>query len=91
MKEAAKESQKEAARRQKAKDQSKLNQNIVRCSNCHSTNVEFVGNKKKNFSVGKAVAGSILVPGAGALVGFAGKKGKKNNWHCKDCGNFFVK
>ena len=49
-----------------------------RCPKCKSTNVEPIGRKKKAFSVGKAVAGTVLVGGVGSLAGFAGKNSKKN-------------
>ena len=68
----------------------KVNKNAVKCSKCKSTNVEFMDNKRKSFSVGKAVGGAVLTGGYGKLVGFAGKKGK-DRWHCKDCGNVFKK
>jgi len=62
----------------------------VHCPKCKSTNVAFMENKRKKFSVGKAIGGSLLVPG-GALAGFIGKKGKKNHWHCNNCGKTFVR
>ena len=68
----------------------KVNRNAIKCSKCKSTNVEFMDNKRKSFSVGKAVGGAVLTGGIGTLVGFAGKKGK-DRWHCKDCGNVFKK
>lgn len=62
--------------------------NKIVCSNCKSTNIEFMGNNKKNFSVGKAVAGTALTGGVGALAGFAGKKGN-DQWFCKNCNQVF--
>ncbi|MFC6464989.1 hypothetical protein ACFP65_08405 [Marinilactibacillus sp. GCM10026970] len=70
--------------------QPKANKNAIRCTSCKSTNVEFMKNNKKNFSVGKAAAGAILTGGIGTIAGFAGKDGKKNTWHCRDCGQTFV-
>lgn len=58
------------------------------CPTCQSVQVEFIGNQRKSFSVGKAVAGGLLTGGYGALAGFAGKKGN-DRWHCKNCGNIF--
>ncbi len=64
---------------------------IIRCPNCSETDLEFLGNKKKGFSVGKAVAGGVLTGGIGTLAGFAGKKGKEDKYHCKNCGLNFEK
>lgn len=60
-----------------------------RCPKCKSTNVEPIGRKKKAFSVGKAVAGTVLVGGVGLLAGFAGKNSKKIEMICMDCGKTF--
>lgn len=64
------------------------NTNILKCPRCESTNVDFMQNNKKDFSIGKAAAGAALTGGIGTLAGFAGKKGN-NQWHCKSCGNVF--
>lgn len=61
----------------------------VKCPHCKSTDVEFMVQQRKSFSIGKAAAGTIMTGGVGALAGFAGKKGKKE-WHCKNCGAVFV-
>lgn len=61
----------------------------VKCPHCKSTDVEFMIQQRKGFSIGKAAAGTILTGGVGALAGFAGKKGKKE-WHCKNCGVVFT-
>jgi hypothetical protein len=61
----------------------------VKCPHCKSTDVEFMVQQRKSFSIGKAAAGTIMTGGIGALAGFAGKKGKKE-WHCKNCGAVFV-
>jgi DNA-directed RNA polymerase subunit M/transcription elongation factor TFIIS len=77
--------------KQKKKVQKESRKNTVKCPQCDSKNVNFLGNNKKGFSVGKAVAGAALTGGIGTLAGFAGKKGKKNKWHCNDCGYVFNK
>lgn len=74
----------------KINDKMSGNKNI-KCIRCKSTNVEYMTNDRKGFSVGKAAAGGLLTGGVGTLAGFAGKKGKKNIWHCKDCGKQFKK
>ncbi len=61
----------------------------VKCPHCKSTDVEFMTQQRKGFSIGKAAAGTIMTGGVGALAGFAGKKGKKE-WHCKNCGAVFT-
>lgn len=63
----------------------------IKCPKCKSTNLNFVGNDKKSFSVGKAIGGSLLAGSVGSVAGFAGKKGKKNHWHCQNCGKTFKK
>lgn len=59
------------------------------CPKCKSTNVQAVQQHKKSFSVGKAVAGAVLTGGVGVLAGFAGKKTKKIDMICLDCGKEF--
>src|SRR5699024_2214168 len=66
-----------------------VQKNIRVCPNCSSANIDFVGNQKKGFSVGKAVGGAVLNGGIGTLAGFTVKKEKKDLWHCKNCGNKF--
>lgn len=61
----------------------------VRCPRCRSTNVQVVGQHKKGFSVGKAAAGVALTGGIGSLAGFAGKKTKKVDMICMNCGKQF--
>ncbi len=68
--------------------QKKAEKNAIKCPKCKSINVDFMGNNRKGFSVGKAVAGGVLTGGIGTVAGFAGKKGK-NEWHCKNCGSTF--
>lgn len=60
----------------------------MQCPKCKSLNVQIMGDTSKKFSAGKAVAGAILLPGVGALAGFAGKKGKYDAF-CADCGYRF--
>ena len=60
----------------------------IKCKYCRSTNVSFMQQQKKGFSVGKAVGGAILTGGIGTLAGFAGKKGK-NQWFCQSCNKVF--
>jgi hypothetical protein len=54
------------------------------CPRCHSTQVAPV-NQKSSFSLGKAVGGTVLVGGIGALAGFAGSN--KNKIMCMKCGH----
>jgi ORF2 len=61
----------------------------IKCPHCKSTDVEFMVQQRKAFSIGKAAAGTIMTGGVGALAGFAGKKGKKE-WHCENCGAVFA-
>lgn len=63
-------------------------ENKIICPNCHSTNLQFMQQDKKAFSVGKAAAGTVLTGGVGALAGFAGKKGNKQ-WFCQNCNTTF--
>lgn len=63
-------------------------ENKIICPNCHSTNLQFMQQDKKAFSIGKAAAGTILTGGVGALAGFAGKKGNKQ-WFCQNCNTTF--
>ncbi|MDV7719027.1 hypothetical protein GA840_04080 [Pediococcus ethanolidurans] len=60
-----------------------------KCPKCGSKNLQIVGNHRKGFSVGKAVVGGALTGGVGTLAGFAGKKGKKTDMICMNCGKTF--
>ena len=60
-----------------------------RCPKCHSTNIQAIGQHKKGFSVGKAALGTVLTGGIGALAGFVGKKTKKVDMICLNCGKQF--
>lgn len=64
---------------------------VIQCPNCHSKHTQFISNDSKKFSVGKAVAGTVLTGGVGSLAGFTGKKGKQNIWKCNECGTVFKK
>lgn len=66
-------------------------QKKIKCPRCKSLDIQFLENDRKKFSIGKAVGGAVLTGGIGTLAGFAGKKGKKSNWRCNDCGNTFTK
>ena len=60
----------------------------ITCIHCRSSNIQFMQNNRKSFSVGKAVGGAALTGGIGTLAGFAGKKGK-DQWFCQDCNTVF--
>lgn len=62
---------------------------IPKCPGCQSTNIQIIGQHKKGFSVGKAAGGAILFGGVGALAGLAGKKTKKVDAICMNCGRKF--
>lgn len=82
-------SQKQAQREVKLQEQHQLH-----CPKCGSTDLQLAGDNSKKFSGGKAVLGGAtlgfltggigIVAGAGA--GFAGKKGRKNQFVCMNCG-----
>lgn len=59
------------------------------CPRCGSKNLQVLGNHRKAFSVGKAVVGGALTGGIGTLAGFAGKKSKKVDVICMNCGKKF--
>jgi Zn finger protein HypA/HybF involved in hydrogenase expression len=61
-----------------------------RCPKCGSTDLSILGQHKKGFSVGKAVVGGVLTGGVGTLAGFAGKKTKKVDYVCNNCGTTFT-
>lgn len=63
----------------------------LKCPKCGSKDLQFAGNKRKGFSVGKAVGGAVLTGGIGTLAGFAGGKGKKNEFVCMNCGKTFTR
>lgn len=59
------------------------------CPHCGSTNIQPLGQHRKGFSIGKAVGGTILTGGVGALAGFAGKKTNQTDFVCMNCGKQF--
>ena len=62
----------------------------AQCPHCHSTNIVPMGQKQKNYSLGKAAAGAVLfTPAVGALVGFTGSSSRKHEFYCQDCGEIF--
>lgn len=73
------------------KEQIKEEAKAPHCPKCGSKNLQIVGNHKKGFSVGKALVGGVLTAGTGVgvLAGFAGKKGKKVDMICMNCGKKF--
>ena len=77
----------------KIQKQQLKNRNKIKCPKCKSTNVQPLGVHKKGFSVGKAVAGTVVTGGlkVGALAGFAGKGSKKTDFVCMNCGKQFKK
>lgn len=66
-----------------------VDENSLHCPNCKSINIQLLGQDRKAFSIGKAVAGGVLTGGVGVLAGFAGKKGNYQ-WVCMSCGNRFT-
>lgn len=65
---------------------------ILCCPLCGSTNLQVTGgNDKKKFSLGKAVGGTILAGGIGALAGFLGEGSDKDKIVCMNCGLKFEK
>lgn len=85
----AQNKEKKAAVKETNKNKAGLFYQGVYCPKCRSTDVQFMQNNRKGFSVGKAVGGGLLTGGVGTLAGFAGKKGKNNQWRCNDCGRTF--
>lgn len=67
-----------------AEAQAREAQRPVTCPKCHSTQI--TGSiTKSTFSVGKAVAGGVLLGGVGTLAGFAGNK--QASLMCMKCGH----
>lgn len=71
------------------KKEARTKPDIVKCPKCESLDLGIIGDDKKGFSVGKAIGGTILSGGVGALAGFIGTSGKHNLWRCRNCGNEF--
>lgn len=61
------------------------------CPYCGSTNLQPLGQHRKGFSIGKAIGGTVLTGGVGALAGFVGKKTKQTDFVCMNCGKQFKK
>ncbi|MFT8425738.1 MAG: hypothetical protein ABF630_09775 [Liquorilactobacillus sp.] len=78
----------ENKQRKAASKQEKLN-NKFKCPKCGSHNIQPLGVHKKGFSIGKAVVGGALTGGIGTLAGFSGKKTKKTDFVCMNCGKQF--
>ncbi len=58
----------------------------IRCPNCKSLNFDAVASSRKSLSLGKAIAGGVLLGPVGAAGGaIMGKKGKVT-FVCHDCG-----
>ena len=55
----------------------------IRCANCGSKRIALVS-KKDSFSMGKAVAGTVLFGPAGAVMGVNGKE--TQGYYCSTCG-----
>lgn len=81
---------KKLAENEKRKDKASFFHIGVHCPYCRSLDVQFMQNNRKGFSVSKAVTGTALTGGVGSLAGFMGKKGKKNQWRCNNCGKTFT-
>lgn len=65
------------------------------CKKCGSHDLIYIGDDKQKFSGGKAVGGAVVLGLAtgglgligGSALGFAGKKGKHNEFLCNNCGH----
>lgn len=86
----AEQAQKDLDKQKEADKKRKHAAAITRCSVCYSEDVTYIDNDRKEFSIGKAVAGGILTGGIGTLAGFAGKKGA-DIYHCNHCHQNFTK
>lgn len=78
------------AKEQEEARQAQIIADRMKCPHCGSDKIQPIGVHKKGFSVGKAVGGAVLTGGVGALAGFAGKKTKKTDWICLNCGKSFT-
>ena len=80
-----------AAEYEKLKANEKLQESTteMRCLKCYSDDIFVMGENKKSFSVKKAVAGTVLTGGVGAIAGFAGKK-NGYDCYCGDCKHRFL-
>lgn len=71
-------------------EKKKYNRHAPKCPKCKSHNVQVIDNKRKAFSLGKAAIGGALYGVGGTIAGFAGKRGKKYEAVCMDCGRKFT-
>lgn len=72
------------------KTSSTNNNDIVRCPNCGSSQVEFVTHQaSNNFSASNACCGYLLCGPIGALFGVGPKTPAKTIRKCKNCGHEF--
>jgi len=60
----------------------------VKCGKCGSAQIQVLGQRRKSFSVGKAIVGGALTGGLGTLAGFTGGKSKIDAF-CTSCGYRF--
>ncbi len=59
----------------------------IHCPVCDSSDFVVLDDDKKSLSAGKALVGTVIAPGVGTVIGAAmGKKGKKLELACRDCG-----
>ncbi|EJF00808.1 SLC41A family transporter [Liquorilactobacillus mali] len=71
-------------------EKKKYNRHAPKCPKCKSHNIQVIDNKRKAFSLGKAAVGGALYGIGGTIAGFAGKRGKKYEAICIDCGRKFT-
>ena len=71
-------------------EEKKYNRHAPKCPKCKSHNIQILDNKRKAFSLGKAAVGGALYGIGGTIAGFAGKRGKKYEAICMDCGKKFT-
>lgn len=62
----------------------------IKCPKFKGHNIDLLQNKRKSFSVRKAIGGAILTGRIGTMAGFIGKR-EKNEWFCRNCGTVLKK
>ncbi|MFT8491510.1 hypothetical protein [Liquorilactobacillus satsumensis] len=67
----------------------KYKRHAPKCPKCKSHDIQVLDNRRKAFSLGKAAIGGVIYGGIGTIVGFAGKRGKKYDAICMQCGKKF--